>query len=81
MSAAEKIAMLDNQKQEIMADLYRQQAECNAHAIEFAGQPNRQEVISTCMEAARTMAIASQTAIASINERIEALQREKASSR
>lgn len=76
MSAAEKIAMLESQRQEITADLYRQQAECNAHAIELAGDPNRQAVVTTCLEAFRTMTIAAQPVIANLNDRIDALRKD-----
>ena len=78
MSTAEKIAMLENQQREITADLYRQQAECNAHAIEFAADPNRQAVVTACAEALRTMMIAAQPVLANLNDRINALRVESA---
>lgn len=74
MSADEKIAMLETQRQEIVADLYRQQAECQAQAIEFANQPNGHAVVSTCMEAFRVMTIASQSTLDDLATRIETLR-------
>lgn len=77
MSAAEKIAMLETQRQEIVADLYRQQAECQAQAIEFANTPVRAKVVTSCLDAYRVMAEASIKIISNFDRRIDQIRREQ----
>jgi hypothetical protein len=70
MTAEQKITMLENQKLEILADLHRQQAECQAQAIEFANVKGGEKVVSSCMESYRKMRDAAQTSIDLLERRI-----------
>lgn len=70
MTDGAKLELLEGQRQEIIADLTRQQAECQAQAIEFANAPNRNVVVESCTESVRTMAELSRHSISDIDQRI-----------
>lgn len=74
MSAEQKIRMLEGQRLEILADLHRQQAECQAQAIEFANMPMRDSVVSSCLEGFRVMVEASQITLGNIDRQIVELR-------
>ena len=80
MTPEQKVQMLEDQKLEIIADLHRQQAECQAQAIEFANTPIRAEVVASCVDAYRVMANASRTTLENIDKRIVEIRREQAMS-
>lgn len=74
MTAEQKIEMLENQRLEIIADLHRHRAECEAQAIEFANVPMRDSVVSSCMEGFRAMVEAAQITMGNLDRRITELQ-------
>lgn len=77
MTAEQKITALENQRLEIVADLYRQQAGCQAQAIEFANMSNRESVVESCVDTHRLMVEASQRSIDNIDRRIAQLSAQK----
>lgn len=77
MTAEQKIAALENQRLEIIADLYRQQAGCQAQAIEFANMSNRESVVESCVDTHRLMVEASQRSIDNIDRRIAEINLER----
>ena len=66
VSKEEKLAQLADQRAQVFADLHRQQAECQAQAIEFAGDRN---IVESCVAALQVMAEASANVVASIDKR------------
>lgn len=70
MTPAQKIKMLESQKMSIFADLHRQQAECNAQAIESANDQHREKVVSACWEVYRLSSESSQLVLSSLDKRI-----------
>jgi len=75
VTAERKIEMLESQQLEILADLHRQKAECEAQAIEFAGVPGRAEVIDSCLRSYRAMVDASQTTLGNLDKAIAEIRR------
>ena len=69
MTPEEKLKMLENQRREIAADLYRQKAECQAQAIEFSGAPEKERVFAGCLGAYRAMVEASQKTLGDLDRR------------
>lgn len=76
MTPKQKIAMLEGQRLEIIADLHRQQAECQAQAIEFANSPMRDSVVSSCVETYRVMHAASMRIMADFDKRIAEIEQQ-----
>lgn len=74
MTAEQKIEMLESQRLEIIADLHRHRAECEAQAIEFANVPMRDSVVSSCLDGLRAMVEASQATLGNLDRRITELQ-------
>lgn len=70
MTAEQKIRMLEEQRLEILADLHRQQAECQAQAIQFADSPMREKVVSGCLDGYRFMVDVSQKSLDNLDRRI-----------
>lgn len=73
----ERIASLEAERAAIHADLVRQQAECQAQAIEFASLPNGQQVVLSCLEAYRALAESSNLVVEALDKRIAEIQREQ----
>jgi len=69
----QRIASLEAERAAIHADLLRQQAECQAQAIEFQGNPR---VALACADALRTTAETAALVIGTIDGRIDALRRD-----
>lgn len=65
---AEKLAQLDALRKESQADLFRQQAECKAIAIEFSGD---RMLVDNCMETHRLMAEIARRMFADIDKRMK----------
>jgi len=74
VSDADKIAMMEANRAAIIADLFRQQAECQAQAIEFSGD---RHVLEACIETYRLSAESAAIVITAIDERITAVRRGK----
>ena len=73
LTTDQKIAQLNDQRAQVIADLHRQKAECQAQAIEFAGDRN---VVEACVQSVATMADVSASVIESIDKRIADLRRQ-----
>lgn len=70
MTPEEKIRRLESQRLEVMADLHRDMAECQAQSIEFANSDQHAKVVNACFEAHRAMVDISQQNMAIIDKRI-----------
>lgn len=79
MTAEQKIEMLESQRLEILSDLHRQKAECEAQAIEFSTSPERVKVVSACLDSHRKAVEIAQRSLADIDKRISEIRREKPS--
>lgn len=70
VTAEQTITILENQKLEILADLHRQQAECQAQSIEFANAKGGEKVVNGCLDSYRKMRDVAQTSIDLLDRRI-----------
>lgn len=77
MTPEEKIAMLDSQRREILANLHRQQAECQAQAIEFSGTPSGEKIIEGCRDTFRFMVDTSRTTLENFDARIAEIREQQ----
>lgn len=74
MSAEQKITMLESERLQVYADLHRQKAECQAQAIEFGSEHN---IVESCLTTLQVMADSSSKIVASIDRRLEEIERTK----
>ncbi len=77
LTAAQKIEILENTRLEEIADMHRQQAECQAMAIEFSRTPDGEKIVKSCWDVLRVTNEATQRVLASIDKRISELNREQ----
>lgn len=59
--------MLESERAQIIADLHRHRAECQAQAIEFANVAGGEKIVASCLDGHRAMVDASRTSIANID--------------
>lgn len=67
----EKIAALDAERSQVLADLVRQRSECEAQAVEFPGNP---EIAQGCVQSLRTMSDLAMQTVATLDKRITELR-------
>lgn len=74
VSDADKIAGMEANRAAILADLFRQQAECQAQAIEFSGD---RHILEACIETYRLSAENAAIVITAIDRRIAEVRAKK----
>lgn len=67
LSAEQQANMLESERTQIIAELHRHRAECEALAIEFANISGSEKVIASCLDGHRAMVEASRVSIAKID--------------
>ena len=67
------VAILKAARAETMADLVRHEAECRAMAIEFHGDPLRDQVVSSCLDTHRVMLDMARHTLSDIDRRLSEL--------
>jgi len=74
MTEEQKIKMLEGQKLEILADLHRHQAECQAQAIEFSNVKGGESIVRSCFDTYRIMVEAARVSLDNIDKRLAELE-------
>lgn len=70
MTEEQRFEMLESQRREIIANLHRQKAECEALAIEFSGTDGAERIVGGCQETLRLMVDMSQVTLANFDKNI-----------
>jgi ribosome maturation protein Sdo1 len=70
MTAEQRLQMLESQQREIIANLHRQKAECQAKAIEFSGTEGVEKIVGSCLETLRFMVETSRVTLENFDKHI-----------
>ena len=73
----QRVNSLEAERSQIIADLHRQEAECQAQQIEFSNTPNGDKIAEKCFDAYRKMLDISRNSIERIDRRIAEIGRGK----